>query len=66
MQISLLVLLVLMDVIVRSTVTKALRKSLLLEWGMSPVQQIMLSSTVNSENMAEYSAIVLKVFSVLE
>lgn len=66
MQISLLVFLVLMHVIVRSTVAKTLRKSLLLEWGMSPVQQIIFSSTVNSEKMTKYSSIILKVFSALE
>lgn len=56
MQISLLVFLVLMDVIMRSTVAKTLGKSLLLEWEMSPVQQIILSSIVNSEKITRYLA----------
>ena len=65
MQISLLVFLVLMDGIVRSTVAKTLRKLLLLEWGMGHVQQIILRVRMNSEKKTKYSAIVLKVFSVL-
>lgn len=45
MQIILLLLLVLIDTIVRSTVVKTVRKLLLLEWGMSHVQQIILRIT---------------------
>lgn len=45
MQTILLLLLILIDLIVRSTVVKIVRKFLLLEWGMSHVQHIILRIT---------------------